>query len=202
MSKRWKIALRILVVAWFFFLVTVAVGSWDEECATPACPVETVPAQGCLPDGSCQGFSDPRNFLNAGGGAESPCLGDGDGDGIDDGCGCVELATACCLPHGCQDAVEPTTCEAMDGMPFGACTTCDEFECPPGGCIGATEPCGEPHPGTGCNDPYCCRFVCRTDPQCCQQAGVVPATSAKGLLTLAVAVLVLGALIMARWARS
>ncbi len=37
-------------------------------------------------------------------------------------------------------------------------------------CVGATGPCGSPHPTPGCEDPCCCTEVCKQLPLCCLNA--------------------------------
>ena len=116
-------------------------GSWTEECASLGCGQGGVAPLCCVPDGSCQMFFTPEDCYNAGG-AElfggPGCVGDGDADGIDDGCGCPgQVGTACCLPDGCQDAVDPAACTAsLGGVSFGACATCSEVYCPNPACVG------------------------------------------------------------------
>ena len=83
----------------------------------------------------------------------------------------AEVSTACCLPlpqGGCQDAVAPAACEAMEGWSFGACADCTDFDCPPTACIGATGSCTVPHSTAGCDDWVCCNVVCSWHmPECC-----------------------------------
>ncbi len=78
--------------------------------------------------------------------------------------------TACCLPDGCQDQVDPAQCRSMGGAPFGLCATCGEVTCPDSRCIGATGSCSEAHSTPGCDSLYCCDQICATNPYCCDVA--------------------------------
>jgi hypothetical protein len=79
-----------------------------------------------------------------------------------------QAGTACCLREGgCVDSVIAADCEAIGGQPFGACSTCDEIECPHVGCIGATGDCSEPFTTPGCNSLSCCTYLCDDLPHCC-----------------------------------
>ena len=121
-------------------------------------------------------------------------MGDADDDGIDDGCGCSSLATACCIPDGsCQGPLPPSECEALGGVPFGGpCATCGGVTCPVAECIGATGSCSEPNPTPGCEFLYCCNQKCSVMPECCESAAPVPAVSPTTIGILAIALLMVG----------
>lgn len=167
-----KVVLSVLVLLSGPLLTNAMAVGWGQECIDHGCLVNPVALEGCLPDGSCQGFSNNAAIYDAGGDPSniSDCLGDGDGDGIDDACGCTELLTGCCHPDGCLERMVPADCEAIGGMPFGACSPCALINCPLPACIGATEPCGEIHGEPGCESPYCCSQICGNLPDCCEAA--------------------------------
>jgi hypothetical protein len=104
----------------------------------------------CLPDGTCVDV-DPLccDELN---GTPSPfaavCLGDLDGDGVDDACEVPVVTQACCLPTGRCVEVTHDKCVALGGDPQGLNTICDLRVCNPikwvqppiyGPTIGATD---------------------------------------------------------------
>jgi hypothetical protein len=94
-----------------------------------SCSITT--AACCLPDGSCQDL-DPL-CCDELGGFVSPisnvCLGDGDGNGIDDAC---DLPTvACCLPDGSCADMPYDQCVGLGGDPQGPGTDCTTAVCHP-----------------------------------------------------------------------
>ncbi|MCK4341914.1 MAG: hypothetical protein KAY37_09355 [Phycisphaerae bacterium] len=117
----------------------------------------------CLPDGSCLEI-DLLCCDDLGGvpGYEPLCLGDLNGNGIDDAC---EAPEACCMEDGtCVDGVNPGNCIAQGGTPQG-----------PGSiCTGTLEAC--------CLVDGTCMDV---DPLCCDDLGGTsqgPGTACSGLL--------------------
>ncbi len=114
----------------------------------------------CLPDGSCTYLS-PDRCIAAGGffPAGGVCLGDSNGNGVDDAC---EEPEPCCLDEGriCID-LPPWECEAQGGFPppGGVCLgdlNGDGFD---DGCVPVI-PCEEsPYPECGgeCPPPLICR---------------------------------------------
>jgi hypothetical protein len=67
--------------------------SWTADCVqlNQNCGDLFIVTTGCVGDGSCQAFPTPGACYDAGcspGSPEFDCAGDGDGDGIDDACGC------------------------------------------------------------------------------------------------------------------
>jgi hypothetical protein len=75
-------------------------------------------------------------------GAGTVCLGDGDGDGIDDGC---EDPEACCMPNGDCVMMMGADCWAMGGIPQGNGTACTVAQA----CCWPDNTCAE-------IDPLCC----------------------------------------------
>jgi hypothetical protein len=126
-------------------------GTIDYECRCGAQPTEAC----CLRDGTCIDV-DSQTCLQRGGTPQGPgtkCLGDLNGNGIDDACEEPTPETvACCLPSGqCVD-LKPDQCMARGGTPLAPGTKCETPEAcclPDGSCIMA-------------------------DPQCCRKAGGTP----------------------------
>jgi len=117
------------------------------------------------------------------------CLGDNDGDEVDDICdgGPGDEEGPCCLPSGVCTLVPPSVCEEMGGVSLpdadcgmtGACCLDD------GDCIVTTEKCcaemGGEYKGDGvqCDDAVCGEGPCPPCPPCpperpCGPVGVVP----------------------------
>lgn len=80
------------------------------------------------------------------------CLGDLDGDGIDDACEPQEVEEACCLPSGDCVMVLPSLCTAQGGVPQGPGTKCSTYKraccLPDGSCVMADPLCCEDMGGT------------------------------------------------------
>ena len=126
-------------------------GTIDYECRCGAQPTEAC----CLPNGECVN-TDPQTCQQRGGepqGTGTKCLGDLNGNGIDDACEEPTPETvACCLPDGqCVD-LKPDQCMGRGGTPLA--------------------------PGSQCSTPQACCLpdgTCiMTDPQCCRKAGGTP----------------------------
>jgi len=84
----------------------------------------------CLPDGSCIG-SAISPCCNAAGGwypQAGQCMGDGNGNGIDDGCEDPLEPEGCCYPDGDCAVVLPDDCLAASGIPQGPGTGCYEVD--------------------------------------------------------------------------
>ena len=83
----------------------------------------------CQADGTC-GEMNGWECIDSGGtfrGPGSECLGDSDGNGINDAC---ESVGGCCLPGGvCQDELLQRECEALGGVYGGDWSNCvDEID--------------------------------------------------------------------------
>ena len=95
------------------------------QSAGATCSAVTAPC--CMPDGSCQDL-DPL-CCDELGGTPSPigaptCLGDGNGDTIDDACQVIQQPQACCLPDGTCADLTHDACVARGGDPQGPGTDC------------------------------------------------------------------------------
>ena len=192
---RFRVCLFVVVA---FATNSEALAEWEQTCVDAPWPIPPpVDWDCCLPDGGCQTMGTQDSCYNAGGAPDavggSLCIGDADGDGIDDGCGCSggSTGTACCLPDGCQDELAPAECEALGGMPFGPCAPCGEVSCPNPACVAATGSCDEAHGAAGCDHLWRCTNVCADIPGCCEETAV-PATSNWGLALMAVLLLTAG----------
>ncbi|MGB2985790.1 MAG: hypothetical protein WBE26_07895, partial [Phycisphaerae bacterium] len=103
----------------------------DEFRGTPqgpgtACVDMTIAC--CLRDGSCMNV-DPLCCDDMGG-VPSPigephCMGDLNGNGIDDACELPQVEQACCLPDGQCDVILPDECHERDGVPLGPGIECE-----------------------------------------------------------------------------
>ncbi|MHC5109612.1 MAG: DUF7901 domain-containing protein, partial [Planctomycetota bacterium] len=94
----------------------------------------TAPEACCLQDGSCI-MTDPLCCDDLGG-TTSPfsnvCLGDGNGNGVDDACEQPQPPQACCLPDGTCAVMTHNQCVTLGGDPQGpAATTCTGIVCSP-----------------------------------------------------------------------
>ncbi|MHC5112139.1 MAG: hypothetical protein ACYTHJ_19945, partial [Planctomycetota bacterium] len=96
-----------------------------------ACAAATVAC--CLQDGSCVDV-DPLCCDDLGG-TVSPfsqvCLGDNDGNGVDDGCEQQQPLQACCRQDGTCVMLTHTDCVAIGGDPQGPGTDCTTVDCNP-----------------------------------------------------------------------
>ncbi len=62
-------------------------------------------------------------------GGGTMCLGDGNGDLVDDACQTPQLPQACCLPDGTCNDITHDDCVALGGDPQGQGTTCQDVVC-------------------------------------------------------------------------
>lgn len=93
--------------------------------------------------------------------------------------GCQEFtAGACIAPGAYRILVLPGTFPTASASQAYECSaplkyvlrcTVTDSGCTPT-CSGATGPCFDPHPGTGCETAACCQAACVADPFCCQVA--------------------------------
>ena len=166
-------------------------GGWDQGPGT-ACVDMTIAC--CFPDGSCWDV-DPICCDDLGGvpGYAAMCLGDLNGNGIDDACEEPQEPEACCFEDGtCQDLL-PDDCVAQDGTPVGPGTMCTGMlqACcfDTGVCLDADPICCElmggwdQGPGTACVDmTIACCFpdgsCMDVDPICCDDLGGIPGFAA------------------------
>jgi len=80
----------------------------------------------CGPDGSCFVSTSLDCDLQGGTylGDGTICLGDADGDGVDDACGSAIVRGACCSPDGLCAVMTPIGCETSGGLYLGNGTVC------------------------------------------------------------------------------
>ncbi|MFQ5430064.1 MAG: dockerin type I domain-containing protein [Phycisphaerae bacterium] len=126
----------------------------------------------CLPDGTCVSVDAACCGPLYGGtpqGAGSVCLGDGDGNGIDDACQDPPQQLSCCddLTGACFDlAPGETSCQPGQTLVIGPCGPPEACCLPTGGCVDVSVPCclamgGAPQgPGSSCLAANCPTPIC------------------------------------------
>ncbi|MBK9120517.1 MAG: hypothetical protein IPM18_13105 [Phycisphaerales bacterium] len=93
-------------------------------CANTIC---LTPMACCMPEGYCLMAISMQCISMGGNPVGGPCLGDSNGNGVDDAC---ELPEACCLPDGTCLDVPPYQCQQQNGQPMGPGTQCSQTICP------------------------------------------------------------------------
>ncbi len=101
---------------------------WDQQCARTQCAATGDEATCCNPEGTCVSGVSSSGCVGSGGETVLECLGDADGDGVDEACVCnagdggIQCGRVTCPPG-------ETCCCA----PTGSCSSgqaCPDVECP------------------------------------------------------------------------
>jgi hypothetical protein len=105
---------------------TPCLGDFDGDGVDDACGSTVLTGACCGPNGNC--FTATSADCMAQGGTYlgdgSVCLGDNNGDGIDDACGSAVLSGACCLQDGTCVVVQESHCLAVGGTYLGDNSVC------------------------------------------------------------------------------